>query len=98
MVKHFLEAGIQTKINVVSLVMIVDGETLERSLECLRNVKKWPSKKSVSSKRLGARGRHLHQSSVQEKRTYTCAPNILWREHQLVSIFNQKHPESSILL
>ena len=39
MVKHFLEQGIQTKINAVCLEMFVDGETLERSLECLQKVK-----------------------------------------------------------
>ena len=40
MVKHFFEEGIQTKINAVNLGMFEDGETLERSLKCLRKAKK----------------------------------------------------------
>ena len=36
MVKHFLEEDIQIKIKTVSLGIVGDGETLERSLECLR--------------------------------------------------------------
>ena len=43
MVKHSLEEGIQTKINSVSLGMFGDGETLERSLECLLKVKNSPA-------------------------------------------------------
>ena len=43
MVKHFIEGGIQSKINAVSLGMVGDGETLERSLECLRMAKNSPA-------------------------------------------------------
>ena len=39
-VNHLLGEGIQTQINAVSLRMFGDGETLERSLECLRNAEK----------------------------------------------------------
>ena len=40
MVKHFLEEGIQSTINAVSLGMFGDDETVERSIECLHKAKK----------------------------------------------------------
>ena len=40
MINHFLVGGIQTKINAVSLDMVGNGETLERSVHSLRKAEK----------------------------------------------------------
>ena len=43
MFEHLIVEGIQTDINAASLGMIGDGETLEKSIECLRNSKNSPT-------------------------------------------------------
>ena len=40
MLKHFLEEGMQAKINYICLAIVGDGEELERSLECLHKTEK----------------------------------------------------------